>query len=182
MTLRAHSATGVLPLSLNVSRDGVGGETGLACTVSVRVASTVNQFLDFSDATFKTSGWTMKEVALSEVGGGEYVSTALNVAAVTNLPAVPTTLVAQYKITTPGSEATANETIQVDDDLADIAANLVSVLRINQNKLRVNFTLQRLELFDDAGVSVIKYWPLTTNGGEPVATSTGVQTVRGVPT
>ena len=51
-----------------------------------------------------------------------------------------------------------------------------------RNRLEVDFGLQQLVLYDDDGTTVLTRWALSTDGAEPVATATGVQTRRGVPT
>lgn len=59
------------PLSLFVVENGVG-VTGLSCTVALRNATTTDSYLDFSDGTFKTSGWTLQFAPLTEIGTGRY--------------------------------------------------------------------------------------------------------------
>lgn len=188
ITYRALRTTTNLPIALNVSQGGVGGVAGLSCRVSIRHAATTSSYLDFADMTFKASAWSQKEHALSDLGNGTYQLQTLNISAITNLPPEPCDLVAEYRIITPGSESTAIDVIQIDDadfevrsDINALAADITTLLRINKNKLVVNIALQRLELYNDAGTTVIMHWPLATNGGEPVDTHFGVQTIRGVP-
>lgn len=56
------------------------------------------------------------------------------------------------------------------------------IRQISDNRLEVDITGQRLVLFDDDGTTELRAWALATDGGEGVATATGVQTRRGVPT
>jgi hypothetical protein len=56
------------------------------------------------------------------------------------------------------------------------------IRKISDNRLEVDITGQRLVLFDDDGTTELRAWALATDGGEGVATATGVQTKRGVPT
>lgn len=78
-----------LPFSIAISSGG--GVTGLTVVASIRNTSTTNSYLDFNDATFKTTGWTNKTAAMSEVGGGVYTST-VDIASITNLPSVDLTV------------------------------------------------------------------------------------------
>jgi hypothetical protein len=62
-----------------------------------------------------------------------------------------------------------------------VAAQLVLVRKIMSNRLEVSIAGQRLNLYDDDGVTILQHWPLATTLGEPVVTSLGVQTKRGAP-
>lgn len=168
--------TQTAPLSLAVSNES-GPVTGLTATVAVRRGETSNSYLDFADLAFKTAGWTTKNQALAEVGGGVYALTsALNLATITNLAGSTRILFAEFTVS--GSvDAVAVDTIQIDDD----GPSLDELLAIGKNRLEVNITTGHLELYDDAGTTVIQRWALDTNGGEPVTTQAGVQTKRGAP-
>lgn len=67
---------GTLPLELLVTSGGVG-QTGLSPVVAVRDAGTDGSYLDFADGAFKTSGWTTRQAALTEISAtnapGKYV-------------------------------------------------------------------------------------------------------------
>jgi hypothetical protein len=67
-------------------------------------------------------------------------------------------------------------------DPDSIAAAVQLIRRISDNRLEVDVPGQALRLYDDAGTTVIRSWPLSTTGAEPVQTGPGVQTRRGVPT
>ena len=54
--------------------------------------------------------------------------------------------------------------------------------RSHKREAALDITGQRLVLFDDDGTTELRAWALATDGGEGVATATGVQTRRGVPT
>lgn len=89
-------------------------------------------------------------------------------------------------MTTEGSVAvlTAAEiAAAVWADLAALAlTDEVSLVRkTTGNRLQVDFVTQRLNLYDDDGVTILRYWPLATDGGEPVTTASGVQTKRLAP-
>lgn len=55
------------------------------------------------------------------------------------------------------------------------------IRRISDNRLEVDLAGQRLVLYADDGTTELREWPLSTDGGEDVATATGVQTKRGAP-
>lgn len=72
---------------------------------------------------------------------------------------------------------------QLDVNTADSVAEWTQLVRrISDNKMLVNITTQRLELYDDSGAVVLRSWPLSTFGGEDVVTNGGVQVERGLPT
>ncbi len=55
------------------------------------------------------------------------------------------------------------------------------IRKISDNRLEVDITGQRLVLYDDDGTTELRVWALGTDGGEAIATATGVQTTRGAP-
>ena len=59
-------------LDLTVEKEGVGGLTGLDPTVALRDASSTDSYFDWSDSSFKTSGWTTKYATMEEVERGHY--------------------------------------------------------------------------------------------------------------
>jgi hypothetical protein len=67
-------------------------------------------------------------------------------------------------------------------DPDSIAAAVQLIRRITDNRLEVDIDAQALKLYDDAGLAVIRSWPLATKDGELVRTAVGVQTKRGAPT
>ena len=67
-------ATLAEPFVLALSVQGFsGGIEGLSPTVAIRDARTTNNYLDFADLVFKTSGWSTQFAPLAEVGNGRYV-------------------------------------------------------------------------------------------------------------
>lgn len=170
-TLQASRESTAVPLNLSVSKGG--GVAGLTATVAIRDGATSDSYLDFADNTFKTVGWTTKKASMADVGGGFYTRTGgLNVSAFTNLPAGSTKLVAEYEV----SGALAGVTLDVIELTGSDMLEFIHA--VSKNRLEVNFATQKLELYDAAGLVVIQSWPLETNGGENVTTSTGVQTKR----
>lgn len=88
------------------------------------------------------------------------------------------------ELTTAGDVLTAAavaSAVWADVTGALAAANIELIRKTTGNRLEVDFTAQTLILYDDDGISVLRTWPLATDGGEGVATASGVQTKRGVP-
>lgn len=86
-------------LSLIVTAvDGIaGGIEGLQIFVRIRNGETTNQYLDFDDNTFKTSGWVQQLQVLDDLGSGQYQH-LLDVDSLSR--ASGDSLVAEYQCTT----------------------------------------------------------------------------------
>lgn len=91
----AIKADASFPIDLSV--DNSGGVAGLTVVYSLRDPSNSASYLDFNDSTFKTTGWGAKTQPLSDYGGGFY-GTNLDVAGITNFPAVKHATI-EYNIT-----------------------------------------------------------------------------------
>jgi hypothetical protein len=163
-----------LPLELTVDKLGIGGVTGLLPTVAVRNASTINSYLDFSDNVFKTTGWTTKYAAMSEVERGHY-QRLLNVSALALV--VGFRLVAEYHVD--------NSSGVVGDDL-DLF--LVTNKRANAELLRQALTNRleeasgnpgSLKLYADDAITVLKTWTLKDEDGNTVLPAVGTPARRG---
>jgi len=72
------------------------------------------------------------------------------------------------------SDTTAGTTV-VNEMLT---AQVALLLKHAGNRLEVDFAAQELVLYNDDNVTPLRRWPLGTQGTEPVATATGVQTKR----
>ena len=70
---------------IDVAVDSTGGVTGLSITAALRDPNDSTSYLDWSDLTFKTSGWTTKFKSLTEYGSGFYGAN-LDVSSITNFP------------------------------------------------------------------------------------------------
>lgn len=87
-------------------------------------------------------------------------------------------------MTTAGGVLTAADiaaAVWADTIAVTLSASVELIRKIVGNRLEVDLTAQTLIVYDDDGVTVLRTWPLDTDGGENVATSVGVQTKRGVP-
>jgi hypothetical protein len=76
------------------------------------------------------------------------------------------------------ADAVLQEVIADHETVSGSVAEALAVLR---NRLRVNLTSQRLELYDAAGTVLLKEWPLLTTDGEDVQQFFGVQAERSSP-
>lgn len=90
------------------------------------------------------------------------------------------------ELTSAGDAAVATPAQIAAAVWADLAALTLTddvslVRKTTGNRLEVDLVTQRLNLYDDDGTTVLRYWPLTTDGGELVETATGIQTKRGAP-
>lgn len=150
------------PLSLNLQQEGVGGISSKSPTVRVRKGNTTNSYLDFTDNTFKTSGWGVKDATLTEVGDGHYQRT-LDIAA---LPVVKDdVLVAEFHVDDGGDvKGSASDLLIVTEFGFDLAFVRKSV---TNRMATIAGTPGILLLFDDDDSSVIGRWELrdSADGG-----------------
>jgi len=160
------------PLDLTVDRQG--GVTGLAPTVALRDTAT-NGYLDWADATFKTSGWATRYAAMSAVERGHYQLT-LNLSAT---PAVVAgmVLVAEYHVDN-GADVVgdAHDYVAVE---ANQTADIALMRKALTNRLEeTSGNPGVLRLYDDDGSTVLKTWPLCDEGGGAVLPAVGTAARR----
>lgn len=205
--IEAEITDTALPLESLVTKGGVG-VSGLTVLVALRDASTDDSWLDFSDNTFKTIGWTARQAPMAEVdpinAPGMYRRT-LDLSSITGL-SVGMTLSAEYQVS---GAVTANglDTILIRAEFYDIkdaldangytasrAALLDLLTGVDANSelarkiLRNRITMAGFgtgtttqTVYDDDGTTPLLTWTLTTHGGEDVLTDPGTQTNRSVP-
>ncbi len=102
------------PLSIAVNGFS-GGITGLSPVVAIRDALSVGSYIDFTDLTFKTFGWTTRQAGMTEVGGGRYfLSGGADPFLWTPRPDVPAYFVAEYEV----------PALAIADDLIVVTASL----------------------------------------------------------
>ncbi len=178
-----------IPLSLTVSRDAVGGVAALTLTVAVRRLSD-GFYLDWNDATFKASGWTTKNGAMTDKGAGRYERSL----AVTS--AAGTVLLAEYACANVGYELSATEEVQVVAALNDLPASVWAdssattlVARIALlHKLARNRIVEAagspgtLILYDDDDVTPLLTWLLLDSSGGAVTAQVGAPARRSAAT
>ena len=158
----------VIPLDLTIEQEDVGGVTGKSPTVRLRDATTVDSYLDFSDNTFKTAGWTTQNASMSEVGRGHYTRT-LDLSLITAL-VLGNALVAEYFV----------------DDGGDVVGEAHDVILIGKETF-YNYTIVRkavtnrqeefsgspgrLILFEDNDVTKALEQELRDEGGGAITTT-----------
>jgi hypothetical protein len=166
-----------IPLELCVSKINVGGIPGLTCTVAIRLSPTSNSYLDWSDNTFKTAGWTIKFQPMNDLGTGMYQA-ILNVAALgfTPLMGLPQKLIAEYNSSGAGTSGLASDTLYVSELRPD--AKLARQYGTNKVKtlggLPGTFTL-----YEDDGVTVQSTQTLLDFAGNAVVNTPGTPAQRG---
>ena len=181
MSSQVAPAETALPLELNVSELGVGGLTGLSPTVAVRniSAGTPARYLDWSDGTFKTSGWTTKYSVLSEVERGTYQRT-LNVAALSL--AAGTKLSAEYHVDTV--VAGLGDDAEVFELVAPVSSADTVLLRkgLTNRMEETPGNPGQITLYDDDGTTPLLRWPLRDVSGGAVTATAGTPARRGAGT
>jgi hypothetical protein len=89
----------IIRLTLEYKKNSIG-QTGLDCRVALREWYN-NRYFDFSDNTFKASGWIQKYLNLDDFGNGTYHKMFDSWDAINSRMF----LFAEYECTTPGSIA-----------------------------------------------------------------------------
>ncbi len=174
---RTDTAT---PLSLAV--DNMGGVAGLTVVASVRDGGT---YLDFSDNTFKSSGWGQKTTALSDLGAGFYTG-ALDVNSITNIPNTTNNLVIEYTVSgsysavalgvvsfyqsvpSASENATAVWSATPATELLDDISFLSQTLK-NKREIKKIGNVWTLFVYADDGVTPILSKPLKDVGGDDIS-------------
>lgn len=163
---------------LKESASGLIGVTGQAPTVMLRDAATSSRYLDFTDHTLKTVGWTTKTQTLTEVGGGYYRGT-LNIATI--LPAIPqnTLFVAEYFVNN------GSDVIGISHDMllmVNAQEDLTLLRRMTKNRFEeypaTGLSPGRLVLFADDAVTPLLVWEIRDATGGPVTATTGAPSRR----
>ncbi len=161
----------LVPLVLTISKGGVGGIAGLSPTVQLRRTSD-GFFLDWSDDTFKNSGWTTLDGPLTDLGGGQYQ----RVADLGAIGAVNTdTLVALYVNTASGSRGASNDVLHVED--MELLRQMVSN-RIEESPGSPG----QLVLYDEDDLTPRKTWELRDYLGGSTLPSVGAPSRRSAAT
>lgn len=178
-----------VPLTLTINEQGTGGVAGLSPTVAVRRLSD-GWYLDWDDASFKSSGWTTKNGSLTDKTAGRYER---NLALTSS---AGTVLVIEYACADSGYEVSETDTIQVVAALVDLPASvwansdattLVSRVAL-LNKVARNRLVQTagdpgtLVLYDDDATTPLLTWSLTSGTGGAVTAPTGAPLRRGAAT
>lgn len=168
----------VAPLILTVTKVGVGGVSGLSPTVAFRKVSPSNQYLDWSDFTFKTAGWTTKNASMSDLGGGHYQHQL----DLTNISAADgDQYVAEYVVPDSGSEGVDCDVFIIEDAAQD--SEFLRKMATNRME-QVSGNPGTLTLYDDDGTSVLMQWEIRDESGGGITGISGAAARRaaGTPT
>ena len=171
MTLEFDFNDTAAPLELVVNLVGTGGVAGLACTVAVRLSPTTNSYLDWSDNTFKTSGWGVKDQPMTDLGTGVYQA-ILNVSLLgfTPLTGLPQKLIAEYNSSGVGTSGLASDTLIISELRPD--AKLSRQYQSNRSEALGGLP-GTLTLYEDDGVTVLSVQNLTDYAGNAVVNVPG---------
>ena len=172
-TLEADFSDTAFPLTCVINTPGTGGVTGVPTTVAVRQSPMTNLYLDWATSTFKTSGWTTKNLSMTDLGTGAYQA-ILNVSALGFSPTtpLPVKLVAEYTSTGTGTSG------------FDVDIVVVSELRPDAKLARQYHTNKattisgQLKLFNDDGVTVLSTQAVLDYTGAPAGNTAGTPAQR----
>ena len=164
---------------LDVVADGIKGKTdSLAFTGgNVHAHTKVEDNIDFG-ATKKASINTEVDNALDTAVPGTPTADSIN-ERVANIDDNPNSYKAD--VSSVALEATVSDLITRTKGLDDIHDDLVVVLQHIGNRLKVNVASSQLELYNDAGDTIIKTWPLTDKDGNSITAGVGTPTEREQP-
>lgn len=162
------------PLTLVVNRAGVGGIEGLSPTVALRSGSNPASFLDWSDNTFKTSGWTTKYAILAAVERGHYQ----RMVDLDDFGAIGgDSFVAQFFV---------DDGVDVRGEAEDVvlvvsnASTDVSLMRkaLTNRMEETPGNPGQLVLFDDDGISILARWEIRDAAGNGIVSTVGTPARR----
>jgi len=159
---------------LLIDRDGTGGLSGLVPlpTIALRDPLSPGSYYDWSDNTFKTSGWTQQFAPMADIGGGFYVR-SLNIAAAPT-PA-GSTLAVEYAVA-------AGAVIGKDAELmlvTSLRAESTLIRKYQTNRLEAaGGNPGKLRLYEDDAVTLLKTHDLLDEFGGQVQPTTGAPARR----
>jgi hypothetical protein len=136
--------------SLTLTVNDLGGVTGLEPTVRVRDTPEDNRWLDWSDMTMKTSGWTLRDAPMTEVGRGHY-HRVLDVDAIIGLTG--TAVAAEYSVDN-GISVAASERLQRVHDIGaaeDTTPPIITNISPPPNGLDLHDVVT-LDVLDETGL------------------------------
>lgn len=156
------------PLVLVVDREGVGGLAGIVPlpTVSLRDAATTTSYYDWADNTFKTSGWTLRDGPMVDIGNGVY-QRSLDVLAFPLLPGAQFT--AEFRVSS-GPDIKGEDADLVT--ITEVQADTSVVRKYHTNRIwEASGNPGTLTLYDDDDSTIIKTHNLNDETGGAIAAS-----------
>lgn len=159
-----------VPLTVTLVKDGL--VAGASPTVAVRDGSTLDSYLDWSDNTFKTAGWTLKYAPVAEVENGHY-RRILNLSLISGLTQGKT-LVAEFAV--------------VDDSKTWVGHDVYLLINADTSTLLRKLATNRLEeapgnpglivLYDDDSLTPLLSWEIRDALGGAVVSNVGAPARR----
>lgn len=163
------------PFTLTIDQEGVGGVTGQAPTLAMRNATTTNSYLDWSDLTFKTSGWTTKYIAMTEVERGHYTF-LVNLSIITGIT-VGSILSMEYHVDdTMSVVGEDQETLLVVETIEQIATDTAALVAAGGTGLTPAQATQLQEVWQILGLDISN--PLVVSKTARAAGSVISQTIQ----
>lgn len=124
---------------------------------------------NFTKAVYANGAVSAVALTITEIGSGYYAASL-----------TPTSTGRWYVTAKDTLDTIRGYYIDVDTAAVDLTALIADVALVRKtatNRLKLDFALQQLVLYDDDGVTAIKRWPLNANGGT-VTPFTGAQSER----
>lgn len=158
------------PLNLLLTQSGVGGLPGYVPTVALRFGA---QYLDWSDSTFKSVGWTLRDAPLTDRGRGRY-ERPVNLVAVGG--EVGDVMVAEFMVDSGTVKGAADDILLLTDI---ISVDLTFLRKLAVNRLE-EFAGNpgQLILWDDDDVTPLMRWNLRDGTGGPTQLAIGAPAKR----
>ncbi len=143
-----------------------------------------NKYLDFSDNTFKASGWVSLTQQMAELDAANYPGRYSYDFDTTGFTDDTYRLIA----TSVSAEKFEDGELKVGGyvDNLDVAVSGINVIvtdiqNIVKNKLTIDTANSKLQLWDAAGTTVLYEWPLTDKDGAAIQLQAGPPANRWVP-
>lgn len=148
------------PFNLTLDQEGAGGLTGKTPTLAFRDATTTDSYLDWGDSTFKTSGWAIKYLPMTEVERGHYTS-LISLSAIAGI-VVGSVISAEYHVDDGGAvKGEDQETLLVVETIDEIATDVVAAIGSVGVGLTAAQATQLIEIWQVLGLDITH--PLTVS-------------------
>jgi len=160
-----------VPLDVTIVKQG--GVTGASPTVALRDGATTNSYLDWSDNTFKTSGWGSKYASLTEVERGHY-QRLLNLTLISGLTPGKA-LVAEFAVVDGGATWGDHDILLLTD--TGMTVTLLRKMATNRFEESAG-NPGSITLYDDDSTTPLLSWQLRDSTGGAVIANVGAPAKR----
>lgn len=158
---------------LVVTLIGDGAVTGASPVVALRDGATTNSYLDWSDSSFKTSGWTTKYSPMTEIELGQYQQ-LLDLPQINGL-AVGRALVAEFSVVYGGETWSGNDILLlIDTGATSTLLRKLAVNRLEETPGNPGF----ITLWDDDNVTPLLSWQIRDAQGNGIVSNVGAPARR----